>query len=269
LKVESLSFYLENLLPGIVILYGILLLLPASPDTQNLIAQLQKFDILLAVLFLTIAYLLGLISAMLSRFIVDDLSELFPRPLFLAKFRRKHRSYGNLKETLESLASKSPTGQPLMNEELRLMDEEESLDIWEKEVREAWNRIYRAALSEALRSSPEKGASEVQRRREQGRLVRNLFFPLIIISVALPRLYQVQIETGWAVLLACGMGVISILLYAYAEYFNFAEASLQLKKKSPQPKSSRRFKVVGCYPQAAPNHGAQPTCPGVRVERKR
>jgi hypothetical protein len=111
------------------------------------------------------------------------------------------------------------------------MDERESRRILKRDVCMAWNRIYRAALAEASRSGSERGATEVQRRREQGRLVRNLFFPLIIGSLAVPRIYQIQIETGWVIALACGMGVISILLYAYAEYFNFAEASLQLKRK--------------------------------------
>jgi len=118
-----------------------------------------------------------------------------------------------------------------MSEELRTMDEKESQRIMKKDVREAWNRIYRAALGEVFRSSSEKEAAEVQRRREQGRLVRNLFFPLIITPIVLSRLFHMTIETGWVVLLSCSMGVISILLYAYAEYFIFAEASLQLKRK--------------------------------------
>jgi len=237
MKVESLAFYLENLLPGIVILCEILLLLPPLPvDTQKLIAQFQASEFFLSILFLTAAYLLGLISAMLSRFIVDNLSELFPRPLFLAlsTVLPRHRQYNNLKETLELLSDKGPQGQPLMNEELRPMDEKESRKVLKKEVRTAWNRIYRAALAEVSRSGSEGGAAEVRRRREQGRLVRNLFFPLIISPRALSRLFQIQIETGWAIIVALGMGVVSLLLYAYAEYFNFAEASLQLKKKSPE-----------------------------------
>ncbi|MFB0522824.1 MAG: hypothetical protein ACETV1_03570 [Candidatus Bathyarchaeia archaeon] len=236
MKVETLGFYLENLLPGIVILSGILLLLPPLPaDMQKLVAQLQTSEFLLSILFLTVAYLLGLISAMVSRFIVDNLSELFPRPLFLALSTRlpRHRQYDDLREALESLASKSSTGQPLMNEELSPMDERESRRILKRDVRIAWNRIYRSALAEVSRSGSERASAEVQRRREQGRLVRNLFFPMIISSIALLRVFQIQIATGWVITLACGMGVSSILLYAYAEYFTFAEASLQVKRKVP------------------------------------
>ena len=104
--------------------------------------------------------------------------------------------------------------------------------IWNKDYRIAWNRAYREALATVIRDGPEKGVADVQRRREQGRLVRNLLFPLVIGTwVVVQELFQ--IENPWVIIPLCVLAFIgSVLLYAYAEYFNFAEAVLVLREKS-------------------------------------
>jgi hypothetical protein len=226
MKVETLGFYLENLLPGVVILYGILLLLPSTSGTYYLITQLQISEFLLSVLFITFAYVLGLISAMLSRVIVDNLSELFPRPFFLALSTcfPGHLQYTDLKEEIDIVTNKLPITKAFISDDQKRKDNKKFQKIFNKDVRKGWNNIYR----EALRFGKE--IPEVQRRREQGRLVRNLFFPLIIISLVLSRLYGFHVDIYGSILFACGMGVTSILLYAYAEYFIFIEACLYLKK---------------------------------------
>jgi hypothetical protein len=56
-SLQSVGFYLENLLPGVAILLGAILLFPPLPaHAQDTVAQLQKSEFLLSVSFLTVAY---------------------------------------------------------------------------------------------------------------------------------------------------------------------------------------------------------------------
>lgn len=98
-----------------------------------------------------------------------------------------------------------------------------------REMREDWNQLYRAALAQASIQGSAIGTGEVARGREQGRLVRNPGLPLSLAVLALQR--QAPPFLGslrWCVAAISGF-VFSVLLYASATYFNFAEASLQLK----------------------------------------
>jgi hypothetical protein len=228
MKVESLNFYLENLLPGVAILINLLLLLPSSqPILQNnfLLAEMFKSDITLFVSFLSISYLLGLISAILSRFFVDWLSEHFSRPWMLRWL--SHKTYGQLKSSLVSLPS----------EELN----------W----RRAWNEAYRASLKYVIANGTEKVIAEIWKRREQGRLVRNLFFPLLLSSAVLTQ--WLQIKNGWVVVtILCFVSVFSICFYSYAEYTTFAEAILHLPevddKKSGREEKTQRWSIGTIFP---------------------
>lgn len=219
MKIESLNLnlFIENLLPGIVMFVSLIVLLPfQSPIIQNneVLTGLSKSEFILAVIFLSSSYLLGLVSAITSRFFVDWVSELFIRPLILRQY--SHKTYDQLKATFESLP-----------------DEKQN---WRK----AWNEAYRASLRYVTINGPEKAAEEVARRREQGRLVRNLFFTLVISSAALTQIIRIK---NWglvfiAVLIAALFAVCS---YAYAEYSTFAEAILHLPeintKKSKMDKN--------------------------------
>jgi hypothetical protein len=84
-KLEGISLYLENLLPGIVILGGILALLPQPQQNAGfLLNEIIKSEFLLVAFLLSVAYMLGLISAVISRMFVNSLiSEKITRPLML------------------------------------------------------------------------------------------------------------------------------------------------------------------------------------------
>jgi hypothetical protein len=238
MKVESLNFYLENLLPGIAILISILVLLPfpnASVQSNFMVAALMKSDIILSVGFLSVSYLLGVVSAVISRFCIDWLSERFPRPWILR--RLSHKTYAQLKASLVSLPS---------------LDGQN----W----RRAWNEAYRASLRYVISNGMEKAATEIWRRREQGRLIRNLFFPLVLGSAALTK--WLQIRNGWIIAaIVFIISVFSIFFYSYAEYTTFAEAILHLPEadaqKSGKEKGIRKWNFTRMFPILGQLRGQQ------------
>lgn len=224
MKLENLSLYLENLLPGVVILSCILLLIPSSEYSVNIVIDLSKSEFLLSVLFLAASYLLGLISAVISRAVIDVLSAQFPRPMFLIIHTKKR--YKELKDILNTYVVIETN----KDSETKAQDIKQS--VWNKKYRTEWNNIYKLAFSTVLQYGPEKGANEVLRRREQGRLVRNLFFPLLISTLVITYNFF-QIRDWWILTTACVLiFLFSLLLYAYSEYFSFAEAILHLKPKN-------------------------------------
>jgi hypothetical protein len=146
MKVESLNFYLENLLPGVAILINILILLPfprSSIQNNFMVAELLKSDIILSIGFLSISYLLGLMTAIISRFCIDWLSELFSRPWILR--RLSHKTYSQLKASLVSLPSE------------------------EQNWRRAWNEAYRASLRYITARGRRPMPAVVGRRGHHGR----------------------------------------------------------------------------------------------------
>ncbi|NMC35187.1 MAG: hypothetical protein GYA36_22430 [Veillonellaceae bacterium] len=205
MKLDGLNLHLENLIPGIVILGSLIILLsPLSSSMQKatIIDELMKSEFLISTFFISCAYILGLLSAVLARFFVDFTSELLPRPLLLRLL--SHKTYDELRFALPSLPIKG------------------------KNWRYLWNMVYRASLKYTTSECSKEIAMEVMRLREQGRFIRNLFFPLLIGTGALSRLFQ--INNGW--IIAIINAIITILLYAYAEYTTFAEASLHLPESS-------------------------------------
>ena len=200
MKIESITLYLENLLPGIIILGGILALLPQPQQNTGLVFDsVLKSEFLLVAFFLSVAYMLGVISAVVSRMFVNSLvSEKLTRPLMLMIFSQT--PYSTLKTALA-------------------LPEEKS---WRKR----WHQAYRAALAYQMDEGKPEVKTEILRRREQGRLVRNLFFPLVIGSAAVSYRFGI----GDMLLIVLITGVLSILLYSYAEYTTFAEAVLPFAK---------------------------------------
>lgn len=215
MKIEGLSLYLENLLPGVVILISLLILLsPPSSPIQNkfIVAELLKSEFILSTAFLSISYLLGLVSAVISRFFVDLVDELFLRPWLLRWF--SHKTYDQLKASLVSLPDEGQN--------------------WRK----AWNEAFRASLSYIALHGPKEVITEVWRRREQGRLIRNLILPLILGSIALTQWFQ--IENGWIVAaVVLSISLFAIGLYSYGAYTTFAEAILHL----PETNNKKQDKV--------------------------
>ena len=78
-----------------------------------------------------------------------------------------------------------------------------------------WNSIYRSALRLSF-DNP-----EVLKRREQGRFIRNLLFPLFLSSLIIFKEYKPIIIVVLFVLCL----LIITLLYSYAELMNFAEGN--------------------------------------------
>jgi hypothetical protein len=193
MKLEGLNLYLENLLPGIVIL-GSLLILVHPPQSTNVFAlEITKSEFLLSVFFLSIAYMLGVISAVISR-LFSIISDELTRPIMQKLFTQI--PYDELKTAL-SLQE-------------------------EKNWRKRWHKAYRAAVAYQINEGKPEVRNEVIKRREQARLIRNLFFPLVFGAAAFSQLFQTR--NAW--ILISTVGVASILLFSYAEYTTFAEAIL-------------------------------------------
>lgn len=203
----DIAIYLENLVPGIVLTLSLVVLLPAVPteiESTPASSLFNAFPVILVAGFLSVSYLLGLLSAMISRFVVDSISGVAIRPVLLHWL--SHTSYQQLQKILETLPDERPH--------------------W----RSAWNQAYRAALRYVTLNGPERARAEVWRRREQGRLVRNLFFPLVLGTMAV--LYWLHADSWMSnAAVVSGVALLSICLYSYAEYTIFAEAVLHLPTK--------------------------------------
>jgi ABC-type multidrug transport system fused ATPase/permease subunit len=216
MNIENLKFYLDNLLPGFALFISLIIILPPLPahlQNSSLVTEVFQSQFILSACFLAISYLLGTLSAVISRFFVDWLSERFFRPWILR--RLSHKTYNQLQSSLVSLPSEGSK--------------------WRK----AWNEAYRASLRYVLSNSSQEVIAEIGKRREQGRLIRNLFFPLLLGSAAM--LQWLQIRSGWiTVITLLLIGTFSICVYSYAEYTTFAEAILHLPEaENKKPKQQR------------------------------
>ena len=211
MKIEGLTVYLENLVPGVAMLGALLALIPQQQMSAILTAlAVLKSDIFLLAVFLSVAYMMGLISAVISRMLVNSIaSEKLTRPLMLSIFNEI--PYTNLRTAL-SLPE-------------------------EKDFRKRWNQLYRAALAYQLTEGGPEIKAEILRRRELARLVRNLFFPLTIGAAAVTQLLGAG--SGWFIVPLVGLA--SILLYSYGEYTIFSEAVLPFARSAkPNTKAAQK-----------------------------
>lgn len=216
MNIENLKFYLDNLFPGFAICISLIIILPPLPahlQNNSLVTEAFQSQFILSACFLAISYLFGTISAVISRFFVDWLSERFSRPWILRHLA--HKTYNQLQSSLTSLPSENPK--------------------WQK----AWNEAYRASLRYVLSNGSQEVITEIGKRREQGRLVRNLFFPLLLGSAAM--LQWLQISNRWATIITLLLiGAFSICFYSYAEYTIFAEAILHLPEAENKKQKQQR-----------------------------
>lgn len=158
MKWEGLNLHLENLLPGIVSLVLIYALLPQEIAVilfSERIKEIIKSEFIEASVFVASAYMLGVLIVAFSRFAVDRLSELFPRPYLIRKLSRG------------ALSSKS-----------------------NKEI----NEEYRYKIAIVLSSSNEAVKTEVIKRRERGRLARTAVIPTILAVLLLTNNSSVWIQ---------------------------------------------------------------------------
>lgn len=152
---------------------------------------------------MAVSYAMGVVLALISRALVDSLGERGPRALVFKVFA--HANLDDLvKECLEADREKFEKDLSCENRQRGNKKLGESIA--------RWNAVYRSALRRTTR------VVEVDRRRAQGRFLRNLFLPASLMPLLL---LKGMIPT------ALGMGAAAmfmLLLYVYAEYVIFAEA---------------------------------------------
>lgn len=195
---KDIELHVDNLIPG-VLLCGEFLAI-GIPLPQGLPNQSEFVN---SAVFFSASYALGLVSALISRNILDLVSEYGLRALVFQLF-----VHGNRTDLLEHYKER---------------DTKFSTDLAHEIIRHKnriaeWNVIYRSAL----RLVPEGKRPEVERRRAQGRLTRNLFLPMVIGAGILAH------ESGspcWLVFLTMLFVVaVATYLYSYAELNSMAEA---------------------------------------------
>ena len=199
---QGLSLHLENLIPGILLTVEINILGFCFRNSFNI----PKDGLISGLLFVAGSYALGLISAVISRAIVDCVSEKFGvRAVVFKVF--SHQKRDDLKNEFQNDTK--------FQSEIKRDKSNENLN-WLRKLRfcvRDWNAIYRAALRKTSR------IEEVDRRRVQGRIVRNLFFPIILAACIIAGNYGISHTFAFL-----GAVIIGLFLYAYSELINFAEA---------------------------------------------
>lgn len=197
---KAINLHVENLIPGIILLAEIRRFWDWEKFAPT---EISSGGIIEALIFLSVSYGIGVLLAVVSRFVIDSFSEMGPRALVIT--RLSHRDVQSLITLLEK---EDPLFEPdFKNERKRRL---------RIKIAKLWNPVYRGVLRKAL-GNKEK-AESVNRRREQGRLVRNMIIPLVLAVAQIT-------NPGWqGTLITVGSAVLGIFLYAYAELNNFAEA---------------------------------------------
>ena len=206
---QSVELQIEALIPGILL----------AAETKMIAHTLFRFDLsgrpwiptsdfIRGATFIAGAYALGLSSTMISRALLDKASESGPRSWFLRLFAHgdldkltKHFQENDQARFLLDLGLDAPVQQGA---------------VAQKSRKERWNAVYRSALRKTSRTN------EVDRRRAQGRLLRNLFLPCVLApwALATPSSPSALVLVGWSV----AAGLVAFALYVYSEVVIFAEA---------------------------------------------
>ena len=196
---SSVELQLENLVPGIMLSTEIL----AWSDGR--IERLAGLGFIGAVAFVAGSYGIGLVSAILSRAILDSVSEWRVRSWIFERWVHDNRA--DLLELFRGLDSKFEI-------DYRMELSRRS------ETAAQWNSIYRSAVRTTTRKN------EVDRRRAQGRLTRNLMFPLVLGAIHLVLVPEpaVPLSIVGCVVAVLFAFVLSTALYSYAELIVMAEA---------------------------------------------
>jgi len=194
---KTAELQIEAIVPGILSLSEITLMAEGLPSLDPLS---DSSGFLLGCAFTAAGYSLGVILTYVSRIIVDSLSESGPRALVFNRFAHAK---------LDPLVMECETNDDKFAPDLAA-ERDRILRISENSRR--WNAAYRSALRRTSREN------DVDRRRSQGRVLRNLFVPATLLPFIL-------IGTPWirvVGIIGCTLGI--VFLYSYAEYVNFAEA---------------------------------------------
>ncbi|MGD1101799.1 MAG: hypothetical protein ABSA59_06995 [Terriglobia bacterium] len=208
---KSVELQIETLIPGI------LLTVETKAIAQDWnwvrVSPIMKLhllgnDLIRGAFFVAVAYAFGLVSSVVARAVVDGISERGPRACVFRRF-----AHATISALVRGRHKHDPDSFPK--------------DYAEEKRRRcllaaaAWNATYRSALRTTSRRD------EVDRRRAQGRFVRNLFFVFLLA----PRVLTNKLVV--AIVLAFLAAVIGVVLYAYSEYVNFAEAYDISAQQSP------------------------------------
>jgi len=172
---SKLNVYIENLLPGALILAQLTALVPKGMVGQypQQFAWLMSQAVAGAVTFTAAAYLLGALAVTVSKLLLDGSSAHPIRPILL---RIRYPKY---------FARQSKSGV---------------------------NDAYGAAIWTAERNAAEDRRTEIQKRRERGRLIRGSLLPAMLA------LWTVK-SGGWfaTALLTILCYAAILILYAYSE----------------------------------------------------
>lgn len=198
MDLKGINLHIENLVPGVVLAAELtsMLNLPKLPLFAG--TGLEG-----GTTFIAFSYMIGVLSATLSRAILDAISEFAPRAIIFRLLA--HHDLVALKDSLGRT-------------DLRFEADLKARKFHELPWAHDWNCVYRSILRSVLSTAGDKAKDEIYRRRENARLVRNFFAPSVLGFVALssgPAQYQLVISSV----------IFGIGLYAYAELNIFAEAA--------------------------------------------
>jgi hypothetical protein len=205
---KTTELQIETLIPGILAVCSIDAALCHCNVPTNI--QLLSWNETFAkgALFVSLAYATGAIGGVFCRAIIDSLSERYVRAWIFTFF--SHVSHRQLIRNR------------LLNDKIRFKADYKLERKKKRSPSSAlWNSAYRSALSTTSRKA------EVDRRRSQGRIVRNLALPAAlwaaVIFVAFSPLPK-ELDCAAAIFLGFVVFIFWVFPYAYAEYINFAEA---------------------------------------------
>ena len=206
---KGLEPHIENLIPGVILGW----LLAAQLSLGQISVLGTEPGTVSGIIFLAVCYAIGVTSAVASRFLLDLVSEKGPRSWVIHFL--SHQQPRDVAPHVKS--------------------EEYDRDLkWEKQ---RWfqigevaltNAVYRAVIRTVMKASDDR-AKELSRRRAQGRLVRNLFFPAAILIYSKlswkSDLWTPVLTIRWQLIWTAGAIVLWVFMYAYAEYNVYAEAA--------------------------------------------
>jgi hypothetical protein len=186
--------HFDNIIPGTILCAEFTMIFSSLPKSLNLPTGFAK-----GAGFVAISYALGLVSALTSRIILDSISEKGLRAWVFMQY-----VHGDRRKLARAFVKDPQLGHDFRSEKRLRQFKHVAF----------WNVIYRASLRAGK-------SAEVDRRRVQGRITRNLFFPAVICGWLLARPICVESQ----IVIALCAGAFLCCLYSYAELSTMAEAS--------------------------------------------
>lgn len=237
---QSVDLQIDALVPGILILVEANALTVRWFDhALTVFLSIPESELVRGALLVAAAYSVGLVSSYISRAMLDSISERGPR---MAVFG--HFAHHDLSRAVQDCVVNDASFRKDYRREKRWRESKWWFEKADRSVVRCvsmrklksrlsiasriaarWNAVYRSALRRTTRRK------EVDRRRSQGRLLRNLLLPAVgSFFIFFP---FARFETSWfgrtagisIFVITCILNFVVIAcLYSYAEYVNFAEA---------------------------------------------